>query len=227
MTGESFKHSETAVDEFNRRGNRSDGARVTTSLNAGLSVLRDLMYERMHRDVESVVGIDSMLMPVSELKTQQEAKTAIDVFQIAESACAARQAGYLGEDSDWYADWLAETRLGTRYQQQDSGKQVAAYLALDANGRRLAMSDIMSRVLPESRQAPLVLFRLVPLAVHIVTALAFGDRQRADDLRGQQQALLPAISDCRECHGAVLDNGQICETCGNPMWTFKWLTIAD
>jgi hypothetical protein len=227
MTGDSFKLGETAVDEFNRRGDRNDGARVVTSLNAGLSVLRDLMYERMHRDVESAVGIDSMLMPVSEMKTQQEAKTAIDVFQIAESACATRQAGYLQSDSNWYADWLAETRLGNRYKQLDSGKQITAYLAMDANGRRLAMSDIISDVLPESRQAPLVLFRLVPLAVQIVTALAFGDRQRADDLRGQQKALLPAISDCRECHGSVLENGQICQTCGNPMWTFKWLTIAD
>jgi hypothetical protein len=225
--GGGFKTRENVIDDFNRCGKRTDGATIVTSLVAGLSLLRDLSYERMHGDVERVVGVDSMLMPVSELKTEQEAKAAIELFQIAESTCTARDAGYLGTDVDWYVRWLAETRLGERAAQQNTGDQLAAYLSMHADGRRLTMSDILSRVLPESRQAPLILFRLLPLAVQVATALAFGDRDRAAGIRKQQKSVLPAISDCHACHGAVLDNEEMCETCGSPMWNYKWLTVTD
>ena len=86
------------------------------------------------------------------------------------------------------------------------------------------MMDILLDLLPESGRAPLVLFSLVPLSVHLVTALAFGDRRRGEALRKQQQDLLPALADCRDCHGAVLANGKLCSTCGNPLWKFEWLT---
>ncbi len=227
MAGKGFKSRDVAIEDFDRRGNRKDGKHVVASLNAGLPTLRNLMYERMHADVERVVGLDSMLIPVSEMKTQQQAETAIELFEIAESACTARDAGYLKAGDDWYANWLAEMRLGDRSAEQDNAQQLAAYLSMNDNGRRLALSDVLSAVLPESRQTPLVLFRLMPLAVQIATAVAFGDRDGATKIREVQKTLLPGILDCHACHGDVLDNGEICEVCSNPLWNFEWLTMAD
>jgi hypothetical protein len=227
MTGTSFKSRDSSIEDFNRRGNRQDGEQVAASLDAGLSVVRDLMYERMHADVERVVGKDSMLIPLSELETQQQAETAIELFQIAESACIVRDADYAGAGDEWYANWLAQMRLRQRAGEPDNARQLAAYLAMHDNDRRLAFSDVLFKVLPESRQAPLVLFRLAPLATRIATADAFGDRKRATEIRKTQKTLLPGISDCRECHGDILDSGEICDVCGNPLWNFEWLTTAD
>ena len=86
---------------------------------------------------------------------------------------------------------------------------------------------IWRHVVHESLAAPLVLFRLLPPAVQIVTARAFGDRKTADELRSQQAALLPSISDCRQCGGIVLGDSEQCPKCGNPLWTYEWLTAAD
>ncbi len=227
MTGTGFKSRDLSIEDFNRRGNREDGAQVVASLDASLSVVRDLMYERMHADVERVLGKDSMLIPLSELETQQQAETAIELFQIAESACIVRDAGYVGAGAQWYANWLAQMRLGQGAVEPDNARQLAAYLAMTDNDRRLAFSDVLFKVLPESRQAPLVLFRLAPLAARIATADAFGDRKRATKIRKMQKTLLPGISDCRECHGDILDGGEVCEVCGNPLWSFEWLTTTD
>ncbi len=85
----------------------------------------------------------------------------------------------------------------------------------------------MARVVSESRRAPLVLFRLMPLAVEIVTTLAFGDSPKAAQLRNRQTVLLPAILDCHHCRGKLLDNGEQCPECGNPLWQFDWLSSVD
>ena len=58
---------------------------MVTSLDSGLSVLRDLLYGRMHFDVEQIVGTDSMLIPLSESKTQLATKVQIEIFQVVES----------------------------------------------------------------------------------------------------------------------------------------------
>ena len=42
-------------------------------------------------------------------------------------------------------------------------------------------------------------------------------------IRAEQIRFLPAIGDCHECHGRVLDNEEICRCCGNPVWNFTWL----
>ena len=36
--------------------------------------------------------------------------------------------------------------------------------------------------------------------------------------------LLSIIRDCAECHGSVLENGEQCRNCGNPLWKYDWLT---
>ena len=84
-----------------------------------------------------------------------------------------------------------------------------------------------SFMFPESRKTPLVLFRLFPLTVRIVTCASFGDRNRATKIRNQQVSLLSAIIDCSQCRGIVLANGEQCPRGGNPVWNFRWLTATE
>ena len=215
------------AEELGRRTGRGDAARVTGSLAVGLTVLRRSLYLRLHEDVERIVGRDSMLMPVSEKKAEISTKIEIEVYQIAESVAAARQLGCIAEPDDWFGDWLLRLRLGQSPVEPWLRERVAGYLAETPERRRLAFSTVLARTLAESRRAPLVLFQLFPLAVQIVTAMAFGEDEAASAARSQQVELLPAVGDCRQCHGEVVDNGQQCPVCGNPLWKSEWLTVAD
>jgi hypothetical protein len=214
------------VDDFERHEKRPDGQRLVTSLDSGLSILRDLFYGRMHFDVETMVGTDSMLMPLSEPKTQRATKIQIEIFQIVESVVLAEERRYV-RDGQWYSDWLARFRLGEMAVKEKIVNEIATFRGMRPDGRRLAFMDVLMRVLPESRKAPLVLFQLVPLAIRIATAVAFQDVATAAEIRRQQKAILPAIADCPACRGDVLDNGELCDVCSNPMWAYKWLTAAD
>jgi len=221
----SRKHSQ-AVDEFNEHEHRSDGIRVAGSLTAGLSVLRDALFYRMHEDVERVLGRDSMLMPVSEIKAQRLTKIEIEVYQIVESGVAAGEFGYTGA-TEWFVEWLCRLRLAADQVTPAARKGLAQYLSLSPEKRVARFEGALAKILPESTRAPLVLFRLFPLCVQIATALAFGDHGRAPSLRNAQAAVLPAIVDCRKCRGRVLENGESCPGCGNPLWKFSWLTSVD
>lgn len=221
----SQRHSE-AVEEFNRLRCRGDGLRVASSLAAGLCVLRDSLFVRMHEDVERVIGRDSMLIPVSELKAQKLSKREIDLYQTVESGVAAKEFGYI-DSLDWYVQWLGRLRQVDVQADPAGGKRLAEYLADPAEKRRGRFESALSKVLPESTRTPLVVFLLYPLCVQIVTAQAFADHARAARLRQSQVSILPAIIDCRSCHGKVLENGEQCMGCGNPLWKFSWLTSAD
>ncbi|NQT39212.1 MAG: hypothetical protein HQ581_17065 [Planctomycetes bacterium] len=216
-----------AAGEFDRHKNRGSGVHVATCLRAGLTVLRDSLFLRIHHDVDEAVGRDSMLMPVSELKTKQRALEQIEAYLIAESAAAAEKFGYLGTTPQWYFPWLARLRM------HDSGldeivlSQAENYLDGTSEERHRAFSDELGRLLPGSRRAPLVLFRLVPLAIQLATACAFEDRDTAATLRRDQLRILPAISDCRQCRGRVLECVEPCRACGNPLWKHQWLTAVD
>jgi len=102
---------EQMVQEFAEHSGRADGPQAVPSLASGLGLLDDLLYFRLHDDVEKVFGADSMLMPVSEVKTRQRTKCEIELYQIAESAAAAREFGYLPAEETWYVPWLAKLRL--------------------------------------------------------------------------------------------------------------------
>ena len=226
MPGEEANRRKELVDEFERHENRKDGQRVVTSLDSGLSVLRDLFYGRLHFDVEEIVGTDSMLIPLSEAKTQRATKVQLEIYQIVESTSAVQERHY-ASSIEWYLDWMTRFRLAEMAAKEKVLKEIATYRGMKPDGRRLAFTDVLMRVLPESRKAPLVLFQLVPLAIQIATAVAFGDAPTAAELRQRQKSVLPAIADCHACHGTVLDNGEICDACSNPMWAYKWLTVAD
>jgi hypothetical protein len=216
-----------AADEYNRHQSREDGQRVVTDLAEGLTLLRNSLYSRAHQDVERMVGRDSMMIPVSELKTEKQAKTEIEIFQIAVSTALVQSQGYASMQKEWYLKWLTRLRLGEPREDDKIMGRLDAYLSKSDEERRLAFSNVMAQVLPESRRAPLVLFRLQPLAVRIVTALAFDDRETASEARRRQVAALPAISDCRSCRSQLLAPGDQCKECGNPLWKFEWLIATD
>lgn len=212
-----------AADQFNRRLARTDGPRVVASLTDGLNGLAEALLVRVQSDAERVWGADSMLLPTSLLKTQQRARLEIDIDQCCESAEAAQAAGIADHDR-WYADWVLRLRLGEAAGETGVVRRVAEYAARDAAGRRLLFMGVLERLLPGARRAPLVLYRLYPLAVRTATALALGHGALALESRRQQLALLPAIADCHQCRGALLDNGESCPQCGNPLWKYEWLT---
>jgi hypothetical protein len=216
-----------AGEQFNRSENRKDGAAVASRLADGLTILRESLYLRIHEDVERHIGRDSMLSPVSEIKAQRLAITEIEVYQAVESTVCAKQAGYVERAEDWYLPWLMWFRLGQRGQSPEAIERGNLYLSKGPDERRLAFLDVLAHVLPESRKAPLVMFQLMPLAVRIATATAFDDQKAALGLRKEQTAILPAVADCRQCHGHVLDCAEQCRACGNPLWKFQWLTMAD
>jgi hypothetical protein len=216
-----------AAEEFNRRENRMDGAAVAACLSNGLTILRESLYLRVYEDVEKNVGKDSMLAPISESKAEQQSIEEIEIYQAAESALMAKHAGYVNQADDWYLPWLARLRMGERERNKEIIERSGIYLSKGPDDRRLAFMDALARVLPESREAPLVLFRLVPLTVQIATARAFGDRGAASKLRREQTVILPSIADCRQCRAQVLECVEQCRACGNPLWKYEWLTAVD
>jgi len=224
---ESTERLSKAAELFNRRHGREDGADVVGSLAGGLTVLRDSLYRRLHDDVERMVGRDSMLMPISEPEVQRLTKEEIEVFEIAESAATMAVFDYVKIDEDWHREWLARLRLGGRGLEAEITGRLDRYLSEEPDERRLLFTDMLVKVLPESRQAPLVLFRLVPLSIQIATALAFRDHATASEVRRRQVASLPVIADCHRCGGKVLENGEQCPACGNPLWKSEWLVVTD
>lgn len=213
-----------AAARFNEHLQRDDGERIAGSLADGLGVLADLCLTRVHIDVQRNFGMDSMLMPTSIVKTEERAKAEIELFQLCESAFQVRQCQYITADEAWYIKWLSELRLGEQASAAATAQRLAQYAARSHEDRRKVFSTVLERTLPEASRAPLVLYRLFPLAVCIVTSLAFGDHARAADLRKQQQSILPGINDCSQCRGNLLDNGEKCVHCGNPVWKYDWLT---
>jgi hypothetical protein len=224
---ESAERHARAAEEFNRHEHRSDGAVVAGSLAAGLDLLRDSLYFRLHQDVEKMFGVDSMWLPASAVKTEIHTKTEIELYQIAESTAVVQECGYVQAARDWYLPWLTGLRLRDALAGDPHGKRLEDYLDKSPDDRRLAFTDVLDEVLPESQRAPLVLFRLVPWSIRIATSLAFGDHERAREARTTQVGLLPAIGYCHACRGEVLENGEQCRGCGNPMWKSDWLTATD
>jgi hypothetical protein len=215
------------IREFQQQSGRHDGAQAVAGISSGLERLSDTLYLRLHQDVERAKGIDSMLAPISETKSLLYTKNEIGIYQVAESAAAVRQFGYWHAENESYVRWLARLSLGESPLGLPHREQIEVYLRQADRARWLAFTDVLAKVLPESRQAPLVLFPLFSLAVQVVTALAFGNRPDAERLRAQQIELLPMIPSCHQCHGQVLDNGACCDGCANPLWKTEWLTSVE
>ena len=216
----------SAASEFDEHEHRGDGAILAHSLADGLDTLRTELFERAHEDVEATIGLDSMLLPVSPIKTELATNVEIEIYLIAQSTDEVSNRSYVS-DSSWFATWLGGMRLGDTFHKDSLQKRLAEYLRLSPEQRRLEFSDVLVQTFPEARHIPLVLYRLIPIAARIVTAVAFGDHDRAGELRKRQLTLLPGITDCHQCDGKPLDNGDQCGNCGNPIWTYKWLTDSE
>lgn len=216
---------EAAAVEFDAQQSGGRGSHVTNSLSYGFSLLRSELFKRIHEDVERHCGVDSMLAPVSIdslRKMEANTKVEIEIFQIAVSAEEVGEQGYVS-DATWYRDWLARLRLGDVADRPAVTSRLKSYWQEAPGKRRLEFGDVLARAAPGATKTPLVLHRLFPYSVRIATNLAFDDRLSAAEVCDQRIAILPTIADCRECHGRSMDNGESCDTCGNPIWNFDWL----
>ncbi len=221
---ESAQRQAASAVEFDEHLHRTDGLRIANSLADGLTIVRDAFFNRVHGDVEMAFGLDSMLLPVAVLKTEAATNCEIEVYQVVEAALCARSSGYIPSEDGWFLDWLARLRLGESGITAPIAQRLAYYGSRSPDDRRLAFSRKLQQVLPEVSRAPLIMFRLFPLAIAIVVSLAFGDHRRADDARKRQITWLSSIGDCHLCHGQLLDNAEKCAQCGNPFWKYDWLT---
>jgi hypothetical protein len=221
---ERAKRRAEAAAEFDRHEKRDDGTRVTNSLGDGLVLLRDAFFNRVHGDVERVFGMDSMLLPVAVLKSEANTNMEIEIYQIVEGVLDARENRYVSGDDTWFMNWVARLRLADMAEPPAVVQRLAFYAERSADDRRRAFLSRLQQVLPEVGRAPLVMFRLLPLAISIAVALAFGDHPRAEETRKRQITWLPSIADCHACHGRLLENGEKCQHCGNPFWKYDWLT---
>jgi hypothetical protein len=217
-------HSQNeAASAFNSRLGRTDGDRIVASLTAGLDTLSTLMLDRVSTDPEFKCGVDSMLMPVS-LKGHVNACHEIELYQGVESAETVRLGRYVPTDDRWYLTWLVGLRFSQWTEEASAERRLAVYRAQPPDARRLSFETALERALPQANHAPLVLYRLFPLAVEAITAVAFGDLATGEAARKRQLELLPNLADCHDCRGRLLDNGEECRHCGNPLWRFDWLT---
>ena len=198
---------------------------VVDSLRSGLTQVRELLTSRLHADVERQFGIDSMVAPMSlshEARQLQHASIEADAYAAVIVDDEVVRGGYVERPEEWFRDWVFQLSLGEGWEARRN-EHALGYQDLADKGRRLRFVSTLQRAVPESVRTPPVLFLLFPLAVRIVAAMAFGDSKRAQQLRSEQVALLPAIADCHECRGQVLGNDERCRNCGNPIWTFAWL----
>lgn len=212
-----------AADAFNKQSQRADGARVAACLASGFTTLAGQLLDRISTDVALQYGADSMLMPVSAVRAEANERREIELYFAAESADFVRAGRHVGHDPQWYAPWVAQLRLGKQFDAQ-AADRLQTYLAKTTDARRLAFEGALERLSAETSRAPLILFRLLPLAVRIVTALALSDTASAEQIRKQQFDLLPSIADCHHCHARLMECGDECRHCGNPLWKIEWLT---
>jgi hypothetical protein len=211
-----------AVEELAIHEDRQDAERIVDSLASGLTLLGDACNTRVFNDVLKVYPQDSMQVRFPA-KGELPGKTEIDLFLIVEASYAAAEQRLIRSGAAWCATWLATLRLGETAGQPQAQRRLQNYTELPSDARRLAFQRVLDKAIPESRRAPLVLLRLLPLAAGIATATAFGNLDLARALRKQQTSLLPAILDCHRCRGRLIDNGETCAECGNPLWKFSWL----
>lgn len=222
------KRHAQAAESLSEQCDVSDSQQIVEDLSAMLTHVRSLLAKRVHEDIETRFGVDSMLAPMSLTEEERElhhAKVEIETYMIVVCADEISDSGYV-DDQEWCIQWLTHLRLGDDLPAHIPDR-IAAYLKRSIEKRRLLFSDILARCLPEAHKAPLVVFRIFPKAVRLAVAMAFHDSTRVAQLRDEQIAFLPAIVDCPQCHGDLLESSDTCRQCGNPLWNLEWLVAAD
>jgi cytochrome c553 len=224
MSGHSPTSQQEAVRAFHTHEPRADATRIVASLSAGLDTLTNLMLDRVAVEPGTRFGVDSMIMPTSFVQGHAIATLECELYQAVVAAESVHAHGYLPAGDDWFGRWLVSMRLPDRLGEPAVIARFALYKAQPPDTRRLSLETALERALPQTSHAPLVLFQLYPLAVDIVTATAFAAPVDAADARRRQRQILPSLADCTACHGELLENGEKCRQCGNPLWKYDWLT---
>ncbi len=202
---------------------------TASNLWSGLETLRKLLLQRLISDIESDFGADSTLAPATTgmaNRENQRAAEEIETYSLVLVIDEVARRGYAKGDVTWFRDWLLHLQFGNELDPAVVDKMRRYDLPSDGQRRRV-FSSSLEQALPEARRAPLIIYRLYPRAVRIVTALAFGDALHAREIRAEQISFLPIIGDCHHCHGLPLENGETCVECGNPLWKTKWLNAID
>lgn len=214
----------TASAAFDAHEHRGDGEAVVARLDDAFALLADLLFARIHGDVEKHVGVDSLYDPLSEASAESRAKAELDAYFAFEAALFAEERAYVRGGDGWCEAWLAALLVSDRDLGMPAAHRMATYRDKSPDDRRRGFSLVLERAFPEATHAPLVIYRLLPLAVRLATAQAFERADHAQAQRDRQLVLLPSILDCTACHGAVLPSGAACERCGNPFWKYELLT---
>jgi hypothetical protein len=220
---------ELAQKALSDRVGEGHSTSTAVSLMNGLTTLRTLLLTRLHNDFESEFGIDSVLAPATAAEGVREmlhASEEIEAYSLVVVVDEVAHKNYAKEDAEWFRDWLLRLRFGDTIDSKIADR-MPVYAALEDKQRRRLFASALEQALPEARKAPLVIYRMFPRAVRIATAVAFGDMERARELRAEQVSYLPIIADCHQCHGLPLDNGETCVQCGNPIWKLKWLSATE
>lgn len=214
-----------AAEEFNRHTTTELGEQFVHSISSGLCNLKNLGVCRLFHDTQELFEADSMMIPTSPIEIEDRIALELELYFIAETVCYMRdETGY--DCDDWFLPWLGKLRIGSAFN-SEAQSLTERYLQKPAESRRLKFVGRLDRFHPAASRIPLVLFRLLPLAVHGVVTIALGDMWSASEIRNEQVKLLPDIVECTECHGRPLDNGDLCECCHNPIWKYNYLTSTD
>ncbi len=226
VTEERCRRRVAATEALALFSHRPDASQIVARLDDGLSLLRNLLYTRIQTDVQRSFGMDSMLMPISRSQTEYEVKGEMEAFVVAEVLDEMAREAILPFPAE-NRTWLFDFRLADRTDRDILEDRADHYLFLQNRERQLEFSDRLEEQVREARLVPLVLYQLFPLAVRCAAALSMGDHFRGGEIRNRQMAILPAIADCRYCHGRLMEVDESCRECGNPVWTIRWMTEAD
>ena len=198
------------------------------SLWAGLTTLRKLCLARLHPDSDSPLA-DSFWAPLTLDKAKREDRQAteeIEIYSLLVVVAEAEHSGYAPGDNNWFRDWLLRLRWGNDIESATL-QRMQAYEKHNDGERRRMFASFLEQALPEATKTPLIIYRIYPCAVRIATAIAFDDNLRAQEIRSEQMSYLPVIGDCHQCHGRLLENGEVCPECGNPLWKIDWLCATE
>src|SRR5689334_18963773 len=141
-----------AAAELAAHGSHLSPEDVIGSLSSGLTQLRDLLIARLHEDVESQFGVDSMVAPISPLqesKQIQRASAEIDAYAAVVVAEEVTRGGYVDCQGEWFREWIVRLRFGDGY--EFALKEYAShYFNLSDSGRRLRFVSVLQQAVPES-----------------------------------------------------------------------------
>ena len=218
-----------AQAELTRHSGGVNSSAIVGSLWAGLITLRKLFLTRLHQDIDTRFGVDSVWAPLNLLKAKREYRLAaeeIEIYSLLVVVAEAEHSRYAKGDLAWFRDWLLRLRWGDEMN-PTALQRMQAYGKHSDGERRRMFASFLEQALPAATKTPLIIYRLYPRAVRIATCLAFDDALRAREIRNEQISYLPVIGDCHQCHGLPLENGEVCADCGNPLWKINWLCATE